>query len=102
MAAWQQPPQVSPPPVTPYTKWLNEDVVYIITDEDRGRIYIIYGPPDEIDAQRSGSTTVTYPFEQWRYRRIDSVGTNVIIEFVDPTRTGEYGMTRDPSQRPTR
>jgi GWxTD domain-containing protein len=155
---------------TPYRKWLNEDVAYIITDEeraafkrlqtdeereqfieqfwlrrdptpdtvenefkeehyrriayanehyasgipgwktDRGRIYITYGPPDEIESHPSGGTyerppeegggeTSTFPFEQWRYRYIEGIGTNIIIEFVDPTMTGEYHMTMDPSEK---
>jgi GWxTD domain-containing protein len=155
---------------TPYRRWLNEDVAYIITDEeraafkrlatdeereqfieqfwlrrdptpdtvenefkeehyrriayanehyasgipgwktDRGRMYITYGPADEIDSHPSGGTyerppeegggeTSTFPFEQWRYRWIDGVGTNIIIEFVDPTMTGEYRMTMDPSEK---
>jgi GWxTD domain-containing protein len=155
---------------TPYKKWLNEDVVYIITDEekkafksfstdeerqqfieqfwlrrdptpdteenefkeehyrriayandrfpsgipgwktDRGRIYITFGPPDEIESHPSGGTyerpfeegggtTSTYPFEQWRYRYIDGIGNNIIIEFVDTTMSGEYHMTMDPSEK---
>ena len=155
---------------TPYKKWLQEDVTYIITDEerqafkrlqtdeerdqfieqfwlrrdptpdtmeneykeehyrriayanehfasgipgwksDRGRIYITYGPPDEREEHPSGGsyerpieegggTTSTYPFEQWRYRYIEGVGTNTIIEFVDPTMTGEFRMTMDPSEK---
>jgi GWxTD domain-containing protein len=154
----------------PYKKWLNEDVVYIITDEekqafkrlntdeereqfveqfwlrrdptpdteenefkeehyrriayanerfasgipgwktDRGRIYITFGPPDEIESHPSGGTyerppeegggtTSTYPFEQWRYRWIEGIGTNIILEFVDPTMTGEYRLTMDPSEK---
>jgi GWxTD domain-containing protein len=155
---------------TPYKKWLNEDVTYIITDEerqafkrlntdeereqfieqfwlrrdptpdteenefkeehyrriaytnehyasgipgwktDRGRIYITYGPPDEIDShpsggsyerpiQEGGGETSTYPFEDWRYRYIEGIGNDVNIEFVDPTMTGEYHMTMDPSEK---
>jgi GWxTD domain-containing protein len=155
---------------TPWKKWLNEDVVYIITDEekkafkqlqtddereqfvenfwlrrdptpdteeneyreehyrriayanehfasgipgwksDRGRIYITYGPPDEIESHPSGGTyerpyeegggtTSTYPFEQWRYRYIEGIGNNIIIEFVDTTMSGEYHMTMDPSEK---
>src|SRR5882724_8922193 len=153
-----------------YKKWLNEDVAYIITDEeraafkqlsndeerdnfieafwqrrdptpdtvenefkeehyrriayaneryasgipgwktDRGRIYIVYGPADEIESHPSGGSynrpieegggeTSTYPFETWRYRYIDGIGNDVIIEFVDPTMTGEYHMTMDPSEK---
>jgi GWxTD domain-containing protein len=77
---------------------------------DRGRIYISYGPADEIEshsaggsyrrpAEEGGGTTTTFPFEQWRYKWIDGVGTNVIIEFVDPTMTGEYRMTMDPKEK---
>jgi len=155
---------------TPFRRWLNEDVSYIITDEertafkrlatdeereqfieqfwlrrdptpdsqenefkeehyrriayaneryasgipgwksDRGRIYIAFGPPDEIESRPSGGTyerpieegggtTSTYPFEKWRYRWIEGIGTDIIIEFVDPTMTGEYRMTMDPSEK---
>jgi GWxTD domain-containing protein len=154
----------------PYRKWLNEDVTYIITDEerqawkrfstdeereqfieqfwlrrdpspdsaeneykeehyrriaytnerfasgipgwktDRGRIYITFGPADEVESHPSGGsyerpyeegggTTSTYPFEKWRYRWIEGIGTDIIIEFVDPTMTGEYRMTMDPSEK---
>ena len=155
---------------TPYKKWLNEDVAYIITDEerkafkrlstdderenfieqfwlrrdptpdteenefkeehyrriayanerfasgipgwktDRGRIYIVYGPPDETDDHSSGGTydrpieegggtTSTFPFIDWTYRYIEGVGSNVKIEFVDPTMSGEFRMTMDPSEK---
>jgi len=77
---------------------------------DRGKIYIMYGPPDENESHPSGGsyerpmeegggTTSTYPFEKWRYRYIDGIGTDIIIEFVDPTMTGEYRMTMDPSEK---
>ena len=155
---------------TPYKKWLNEDVAYIISDEerksfkqfttdderqqfiegfwlrrdptpdteenefkeehyrriaysnehyasgipgwktDRGKIYIMYGAADEVESHPSGGSyqrpyeegggeTSTYPFEQWRYRYLEGIGTNIIIEFVDPTMTGEYRMTMDPSEK---
>src|SRR4051812_14820604 len=155
---------------TPYRKWMNEDVAYIISDEeraafkrlqtdeereqfieqfwlrrdptpdsienefkeehyrriaytnenfasgipgwktDRGRIYITYGPPDEKETHPSGGTyerpteegggtTSTFPFEQWRYRYIEGIGSDIIIEFVDPTMSGEYRMTMDPSEK---
>ena len=77
---------------------------------DRGRIYIMYGPADEIDAHPSGGSyqrtpeegggeTSTYPFETWRYRYIDGIGTNIMLEFVDPTMTGEYHLTMDPGEK---
>jgi GWxTD domain-containing protein len=153
-----------------YKKWLNEDVAYIITDEeraafkqlsndeerdnfieafwqrrdptpdtvenefkeehyrriayanehfaagipgwktDRGRIYIVYGPPDEIESHPSGGTyerpieegggsTSTFPFEDWRYRYIEGIGQEVIIEFVDDCMCGNYEMTMDRSKK---
>src|ERR1019366_2487991 len=154
----------------PYKKWLHEDVVWIITDEeraafrqlsndeerdnfieafwqrrdptpdteeneykeehyrriayanehfaagipgwksDRGRIYIMYGPADEVDSHPSGGTyerpmeegggeTSTYPFEQWRYRYLEGIGQEVIIEFVDTCMCGDYHMTMDRSEK---
>jgi GWxTD domain-containing protein len=192
MAAWQSKPaepspagahvkllaQVQEPAslnaaASPYDRWLNEDVVYIITDQeraafkslqsdperehfieqfwqrrsptpdspenkfkeehyrriayankrfasratigwktDRGRIYITYGPPDEIDSHPSGGPytrppkegggqAITYPFEEWVYRYIEGVGNDVTMAFVDPTMTGDYRMTMDPSEKET-
>ena len=141
--------------VAPWKQWLNEDVVYIITDEersafkalqtdderqnfveefwlrrdptpntienefedehyrriayanddfasvipgwktDRGRIYIMYGPPDGIESHRADGE-VPYPSEDWRYRHIEGIGANILFEFVDVTGTGEYHVTMDP------
>ena len=36
---------------------------------------------------------------QQLYRYIDGIGTNVNIEFVDTTMSGEYHMTMDPSEK---
>ncbi|HUJ32771.1 MAG TPA: GWxTD domain-containing protein [Candidatus Acidoferrum sp.] len=77
---------------------------------DRGKIYIIWGAPDEIDSHPSGGAyerppaegggeTTTYPFEEWRYRHLDGVGDDITIEFVDTTMTGEYHITMDPSEK---
>src|SRR6202043_3162139 len=155
---------------TPYKKWLQEEVPYIISDEeraaflqlqtneereqfieafwqrrdptpdtvenefkeehyrriayaneryasgipgwkaDRGRIYITYGPADEVESHPSGGSyerpseegggnTSTYPFEKWRYRYIDGIGNDINIEFVDTTMSGEYHMSMDPSEK---
>ena len=77
---------------------------------DRGRIYIVFGPPDEIDSHPSGGTyerpmeegggeTSTFPFEQWRYRYIEGIGQEVIIEFVDTCMCNDYHMTIDRSEK---
>ena len=77
---------------------------------DRGRIYIIWGKPDEIESHPTGGTydrpqdegggsTTTYPWETWRYRYLEGIQENVILEFVDPTGSGEYHMTMDPSEK---
>src|SRR5580700_3450144 len=155
---------------TPYRQWLNEDVIYIISPDernaflqlatneereqfieqfwlrrssnpdlpdndfkeehyrriayanehyasgipgwktDRGKMYIIWGPPDEIESHPTGGTydrpmdegggsTTTYPWETWRWRYLEGIGENIILEFVDPSGSGEYHMTMDPSEK---
>ena len=77
---------------------------------DRGRIYIMYGPADEVDSHPSGGSyerpmeegggeTSTYPFEDWRYRYLEGIGQEVIIEFVDTCMCGDYHMTLDRSEK---
>jgi GWxTD domain-containing protein len=165
LAAWQgQPaPQPAPEPskVSAYAKWLDEDVVYIIANEerrafqhlesdderdefirqfwlrrdptpgtpenefkeehyrriawanlhyptaagkagwktDRGRIYILYGPPDEIDEHSTSEYLQPgqVPFIDWTYRFIEGVGSHVKMEFVDPSGTHDFKMTSDPN-----
>ncbi|MBS1786760.1 MAG: GWxTD domain-containing protein [Acidobacteria bacterium] len=77
---------------------------------DRGRIYIMFGAPHEKESHPSGGsydrpvwegggTTSTYPFEIWWYRYIEGVGSDVEIEFVDPTGSGEYRIARNPNEK---
>lgn len=77
---------------------------------DRGRIWIMYGKPDERETHPSGGAyerpsyegggnTTTYPFEVWFYRYLAGVGSGVEIEFVDPTGTGEYRIARSPDEK---
>lgn len=152
-----------------YRKWLQEDVTYIITDEeksvfqklttdeererfieqfwrrrdsdlktsrnefkeehyrriayanerfasgkpgwktDRGRIYIIHGPPDEIEESlggtyerplyEGGGTTSTFPFQRWRYRHLEGIDSDVELEFVDDTLSGAYRLALDPFEK---
>ena len=77
---------------------------------DRGRIYITWGKPDEIETHPSGGnynresyegggSTSTYPFERWFYRYLPGVGSGIEIEFVDPTGSGEYRIARNPDEK---
>jgi GWxTD domain-containing protein len=77
---------------------------------DRGRIYIVFGKPDEIEShpaggsyerpmEEGGGETSTFPFEQWRYRYIEGIGQEIIIEFVDTCMCGDYHMTIDRSEK---
>jgi GWxTD domain-containing protein len=77
---------------------------------DRGRIYIMYGKPDELESHPSGGSyqresyegggsTSTYPFERWFYRYLPGVGSGVEIEFVDPTGSGEYRIARNSDEK---
>jgi GWxTD domain-containing protein len=77
---------------------------------DRGQIYIKFGAPDEIEghdsggtydrpAEEGGGTTSTFPFEDWRYRYLEGIDQEVIIEFVDTCMCGEFHMTMDRSEK---
>ena len=77
---------------------------------DRGRIYITFGKPDEVETHPSGGnyerpsyegggSTTTYPFETWFYRYLAGVGSGIEIEFVDPTGSGEYHIARSPNEK---
>ncbi|HEX9760285.1 MAG TPA: GWxTD domain-containing protein [Candidatus Acidoferrales bacterium] len=77
---------------------------------DRGRIYIIWGPPTEIESypsgggyqrtwEEGGGSTSVFPFERWRYRYLEGLGNEVILEFVDKTGSNEYRLTMDPSEK---
>jgi len=76
---------------------------------DRGHIYILWGPPDEIDAHAAGSTydrppeqgggsTTVYAFDIWRYRHLEDIGDNIELWFVDPSGSGEYHLTMNPGE----
>lgn len=77
---------------------------------DRGRIYIMYGPPTSTDshpmggpyqrpAEEGGGSTETFPFEVWRYRYLEGIGQEIEIEFVDDCGCGAYEMTLDRSKK---
>ena len=77
---------------------------------DRGRIYIMYGPPTSVDshpmggpyqrsAEEGGGQTETFPFEVWRYRYLEGIGQEIEIEFVDDCGCGSYEMTLDRSKK---
>ncbi len=67
---------------------------------DRGRVWIVYGPPDEIEAHPSPSPTgLTKPTEFWRYYSIREHGVdrkNVDMTFVDAGGHGDYQLVLSP------
>jgi len=76
---------------------------------DRGRIYLKFGKPDEVDSHpaggayqrdpaEGGGSTSTYPFERWFYRNLPG-RAGADVEFVDPTGTGEYRLARNPFEK---
>src|SRR5205807_10542835 len=76
----------------------------------RGRIYGMYGAVDESEGhpwggsyerrmEEGGGETSTLPFEQWRYRYLEDIGQEIIIEFVDTCMCGDYHMTMDRSEK---
>jgi GWxTD domain-containing protein len=77
---------------------------------DRGRMYIMWGPADEVNSHPTGGTydrpmeegggsTTTYPWETWRWRYLEGIGENIELEFVDPSGSGEYHLTMDPGEK---
>lgn len=72
---------------------------------DRGRTYIAFGPPDEIETHAGGSYsrrieeggggTSVFPFERWYYRHLPGVGSNIELEFVDDTGGSLYRLAVD-------
>ena len=49
--------------------------------------------------EEGGGSTSTFPFETWRYRYLEGIGQEVIIEFVDTCMCGDYHMTMDRSEK---
>ena len=47
---------------------------------ERGRTYIVYGPPDEIESHPNDR------YEKWLYKSISGVGARVTFEFVNGVR----------------
>jgi GWxTD domain-containing protein len=77
---------------------------------DRGHMYIVWGPPDEIDShptgglyqrdvREGGGMTSTFPYERWRYRHLEGIGDQVVIEFVDSCQCGDYRIATDPNEK---
>ena len=90
---------------------------------DRGRAYIVLGPPDEIDhppatpagksGAQSGSALFAPPEEVWRYvyrepsprdqflsyGPLKNADKDVILRFVDDCRCGNPRLVLDPSQK---
>ena len=77
---------------------------------DRGKMYIKFGPPDQITSNPSGGTYTreiyegggnvqTFPFERWWYRYIEGVGQDVEIEFVDRLHSNEFRIARDSFEK---
>ncbi len=77
---------------------------------DRGRVYIKYGKPDQLESHptggyyarptwEGGGSTTTFPFEKWWYRHIDGLGSDIEIEFVDSSMSGEYRMAMSPDEK---
>lgn len=70
---------------------------------DRGRIYIMYGPPTSVDRHYSaagsekasdlvGAHAIPYDWELWRYRYIEGIGQDIAIKFVDTCGCGQFQL----------
>jgi GWxTD domain-containing protein len=63
---------------------------------DRGRIYIMYGPPNSIEAHPDGGATIGRPYEAWHYKETTSTKKDVDIRFVDACNCGNYQLDPVP------
>jgi GWxTD domain-containing protein len=61
---------------------------------DRGHVYIVYGPPDQIDSAAPSSPKM----EVWTYRHVEGVGDKVSVTFLDTTGRGDYHLAPGPSR----
>jgi len=58
---------------------------------DRGHMYIVYGPPDEIEAHAKGPQR-PFATEIWLYRKVEGVGNDGTVTFVDRTGRGDFHL----------
>ena len=56
---------------------------------DRGHVYILYGPPDELEVH-------PHQTEIWLYHHVKGVGENTAITFVDSTGRGDFRLSPSP------
>lgn len=60
---------------------------------DRGRIYIVYGPPDRVKTVSARSNgDFGKPMELWHYHSILGFGDDVDLKFVDVCHCGDYQL----------
>jgi GWxTD domain-containing protein len=64
---------------------------------DRGRVYIQWGPPDQIEAHPAAVGDAP-PFEIWRYRHLGGIAVDLSVTFVDRMRTGDYPIAPGPAR----
>jgi GWxTD domain-containing protein len=58
---------------------------------DRGHMYIVFGPPDEIEAHAKGQQK-PFATEVWLYRHVEGVGENGTVTFVDRKGRGDFHL----------
>ncbi len=56
---------------------------------DRGRFYIMYGPPDSVDKKLA----IMPPTETWNYLFVEGIGRNVVLTFTDKCLCGKYELS---------
>jgi len=58
---------------------------------DRGHMYIVYGPPDEIESH-SKKSEQSFATEIWLYRQVKGIGSNAAFTFIDQTGRGDFHL----------
>jgi GWxTD domain-containing protein len=58
---------------------------------DMGHMYIVYGPPDEIEAHAKKSEQ-SFATEVWLYHQVKGIGNNAAFTFIDQTGRGDFHL----------
>jgi GWxTD domain-containing protein len=69
---------------------------------DRGRLYILFGPPDRVDSPAKNSEEGSDgrgAREAWHYRYLEGLGPSIDFELIDTTGSGDYQLTKPLADR---
>jgi GWxTD domain-containing protein len=66
--------------------------------QDRGRIFLLFGPPDEREINPLGTGPFAKPTEKWTYYKFFNISQAAVIYFVDINSTGNFKIATSRRQ----